>query len=95
MISNKSAAPILEKGKSLGPTVVSKFISSKDLSREQYDAECTSTLLNAGVDYILLVGYMRILSAEFCHFWAGRCINVHPSLLPKHAGGMDLEVNLA
>merc|ERR1712226_652433 len=83
VISNRSSAPILEKGRNLGTTVVSKFISAKDLSRAQYDAECTATLIGAGVDYILLIGYMRILSAPFCRFWAGRCINVHPSLLPK------------
>jgi hypothetical protein len=94
VVSNRSAAPILEKGKSLGVTVVSKFISANGLTREQYDAECTATLLSAGVDYVILVGYMRILSKTFTDFWAGRCINVHPSLLPKHAGGMDLQVSL-
>lgn len=95
IVSNKSEAPILEKGRSLGPTVLSKFISSKGLSREEYDAECTSALVNAGVEYVLMVGYMRIVSGPFCKFWSGRCINVHPSLLPKHAGGMDLEVHQA
>merc|ERR1711966_243905 len=60
-----------------------------------YDAECTSLLVDAGVEYVLLVGYMRILSKEFTDFWAGRCVNVHPSLLPKHAGGMDLAVHQA
>lgn len=93
VVSNRSAAPILEKGKSLGITVTTKFVSSKDLSREQFDAECTSVLSGAGVEYVLLVGYMRILSKEFTEYWAGRCINVHPSLLPKHAGGMDLAVS--
>lgn len=95
VVSNKSTAPILDKGKALGPTVVSKFISAKNLTREQYDAECTATLKSAGVDYVILVGYMRILSKSFCNFWAKRCINVHPSLLPKHAGGMDLAVHQA
>ena len=95
VVSNKSSAPILDKGRSLGPTVTTKFISSKGLSREQYDAECTSVLAGAGVEYVLLVGYMRILSGEFTRYWDGRCINVHPSLLPKHAGGMDLAVHQA
>lgn len=95
VVSNKSAAPILEKGKSLGATVVSRFVSAKGLTREQYDAECTEALLSAGVEYVILVGYMRILSKAFCDFWAGRCINVHPSLLPLHAGGMDLQVHQA
>lgn len=95
VLSNKPTAQILEKGKSLGVTVVTKHISSRGLTREQYDAECTAALLGAGAEYILLVGYMRILSTPFCNFWSGRCINVHPSLLPKHAGGMDLEVHQA
>jgi phosphoribosylamine--glycine ligase/phosphoribosylglycinamide formyltransferase/phosphoribosylformylglycinamidine cyclo-ligase/phosphoribosylamine--glycine ligase/phosphoribosylformylglycinamidine cyclo-ligase len=95
VVSNKSAAPILDKGKSLGVTVVSKFISAKGLTRDQYDAECTAALLGAGVEYVLLVGHMRILSKAFCDFWAGRCVNVHPSLLPRHAGGMDLEVSFS
>lgn len=95
VVSNRSQAPILEKGSSLGPTVTTKFVSSKGLSREQFDAECTSVLVGAGVEYVLLVGYMRILSKQFTDYWSGRCINVHPSLLPKHAGGMDLEVHQA
>lgn len=95
VVSNKEDALILEKGKALGVTVTTKYISSKGLSRAQYDAECTSVLTGAGAELILLVGYMRILSKEFCDFWSGRCINVHPSLLPKHAGGMDLAVHQA
>ncbi|KAL7547600.1 hypothetical protein ACHAWF_010887 [Thalassiosira exigua] len=94
VVSNRSKALILEKGRGMGPTVISKFVSSKGLTREQYDAECTSVLVGAGVEYVLLVGYMRILSREFTDYWSGRCINVHPSLLPKHAGGMDLAVSI-
>lgn len=93
VVSNKATAPILDKGKALGVTVTTRFISSAGLSRAQYDAECTATLLGAGVEFVLCVGYMRILSKPFTDFWANRCINVHPSLLPKHAGGMDLAVS--
>ncbi|GKY94594.1 hypothetical protein MPSEU_000424900 [Mayamaea pseudoterrestris] len=95
IVSNLSDALILEKGKALGPTVMSIFVSPKKLSRAQHDAEITAAFLAAGVDFVILVGYMRILSKSFCDFWKGRCINVHPSLLPKHAGGMDLEVHQA
>lgn len=95
VISNKKDAQILDKGRSLGVTVTTKYIASKGLSRSQYDAECSAALVEAGVDFVILVGYMRILSKQFCKFWAGRCINVHPSLLPKHAGGMDLAVHQA
>ena len=93
VVSNKATAPILDKGKALGPTVTSVAFSAKGKTRAQFDAECTAALVEAGAEFILLVGYMRILSKEFTDFWAGRCINVHPSLLPKHAGGMDLAVS--
>lgn len=95
VLSDKNGALILEKGKGIGPNVLVKALSSKSLTREQYDAECTANLLNAGVDFVLLVGYMRILSKPFTDYWKGRCVNVHPSLLPKHAGGMDLAVHQA
>ena len=95
VLSNKKTAPILEKGRVLGVTVTTEHISSKGLTREEFDAECTGTLLKAGVEVVLLVGYMRILSKGFTDFWnKGRCLNVHPSLLPKFAGGMDLAVSL-
>lgn len=95
VLSNKSDALILEKGRTLGINVTTKYIPSKCLTRAQYDAECSAALVGAGAEFVVLVGYMRILSKQFCEFWAGRCINVHPSLLPKHAGGMDLAVHQA
>jgi phosphoribosylglycinamide formyltransferase-1 len=36
---------------------------------------------------------MRILSASFCQTWRDRLLNVHPSLLPKYAGGMDASIH--
>ena len=65
--------------------------SGKD--RESYDAEVTAALDAAGVEVVLMVGYMRIVSAAFTERWAHRCLNVHPSLLPEFAGGMDTDVH--
>ena len=64
-------------------------------TRERFDAEMTACLEAAGVDLILLIGYMRIVSAAFCERWSGRLLNVHPSLLPDFAGGMDGDVHAA
>jgi len=95
VLSNRSKSGILEKGRGLGPTVVTRFVSAKGLTREEYDAECTGVLMGAGAEYLVLVGYMRVLSDGFCGEWKGRCVNVHPSRLPLHAGGMDLAVHQA
>ena len=53
----------------------------------------TKLLEEHNVDLILLIGFMRILSQGFCHRWQDKILNVHPSLLPKYAGGMDTNVH--
>ena len=60
-----------------------------------HDLRAARRLEAAGVQCVLLVGWMRILSADFVKRWERRSINVHPSLLPDFAGGMDLEVHRA
>ncbi len=55
-------------------------------SREEQDAAMERAVLDAGAEYIVLAGYMRILSEGFVVRWAGRIINIHPSLLPKYKG---------
>ena len=69
------------------------FISHKGKPREEFDAEITSVLKEHSVDLILLIGFMRILSAGFCQEWKDKILNVHPSLLPKYGGGMDTNIH--
>lgn len=54
--------------------------------RTQFEQDAASALDAAGVDLIVLAGFMRILSAEFVTARAGRILNIHPSLLPKFPG---------
>lgn len=93
VISNRKKAYILERAKN--HQVPAFFISHKGKEREAFDREMTAVLKQHGVDLILLIGFMRILSAEFCRVWQGRVLNVHPSLLPKYAGSMDTNVHEA
>lgn len=58
----------------------------KGLTREAHDAAMEAAVLEAGAEYIVLAGYMRILSDGFAARWAGRMLNIHPSLLPKYKG---------
>ena len=91
VLSNQKNAYILERAEN--HNVPAMFISHKEKSREEFDYEMTSILKNHNVDLLLLIGFMRILSAEFCGEWQDRLLNVHPSLLPKYAGGMDTNVH--
>lgn len=92
--SNKKDAGILERAEKEGIRSV-HLPCAKGTERAVYDATLTAALRDEGVDLVMLVGFMRILSPEFCKEWEGAAINIHPSLLPKHAGGMDLEVHTA
>ena len=85
IISNKETAPALERGRQHG--VESIFLNPKDFaSREAYDRELV-TLLNArDIDLGCLAGYMKILTAGFIRAFAGKIINIHPSLLPAFPG---------
>ena len=91
VVSNRESAYILERAKSHG--VPTFFIPHKGKAREEFDREMTAAMQNHGVELVLLIGFMRILSAEFCREWCDRILNVHPSLLPKYAGGMDTNVH--
>ena len=91
VISNRENSYILERAKKHNTPNV--FINHKGKVREDFDSEMTNILKKHNVDLILLIGFMRILSSTFCSNWAGKILNVHPSLLPKYAGGMDTNVH--
>ena len=91
VISNRTGAYILERAEI--NNVSAFFISHKGKKREEFDGEITAVLKEHGVDLVLLIGFMRILSPEFCRVWQDRILNVHPSLLPKYAGGIDTNIH--
>lgn len=91
VISNSSNAYILERA--ANHNMSNFFISHLGKKREQFDDEISAILKKHEVDLVLLIGFMRILSSKFCKEWGGRILNVHPSLLPKYAGGMDMNVH--
>lgn len=89
VLSNKKDAFILERAKNYNPI----FLDPRNLSRETYDQFLNAYLMAGNVDLVLLIGWMRILSREFVEKWGHKTMNIHPSLLPAFAGGMDLNVH--
>ncbi|WP_017930359.1 phosphoribosylglycinamide formyltransferase [Robiginitomaculum antarcticum] len=85
VISNRPKAAGLTKAASLGIPAVA--IDHKDYdSREDFEAEMQRQLISHNVDFICCAGFMRVLTGQFVSNWAGRMINIHPSLLPKYKG---------
>ena len=82
--SNNPDAPGLTIAREAG--IATFAHSHKGLSRDAFDAIIDKALRDAGVRYVALAGYMRILSEDFVAGWAGRMLNIHPSLLPKYKG---------
>jgi len=91
VISNRKNAYILERANNHNVPAI--FISHQSKEREIFDQEMSEILQAHAVDLVLLIGFMRILSARFCAVWRDKLLNVHPSLLPKYAGGMDTNVH--
>lgn len=60
--------------------------SHKSMSREDFDDVMHDAITRSGAEYVVLAGYMRILSDGFVRKWANHMLNIHPSLLPKYKG---------
>jgi formyltetrahydrofolate-dependent phosphoribosylglycinamide formyltransferase len=54
--------------------------------REAHERAMDAALRAAGVEVVCLAGYMRLLTPWFVEQWAGRMLNIHPSLLPAFKG---------
>ncbi len=86
VLSNKPAAGGLARAFAFGvkTAAVDHKIYGKD--REAFERALDAELKAAGVELIALAGFMRVLTPWFVNAWAGKLINIHPSLLPKYPG---------
>lgn len=86
VLSNVPDAGGLEKARALGvPTAV---VDHRPFGRDRaaFEAALTAELDRHEPDILCLAGFMRVLSPVFTGRWAGRVLNIHPSLLPKYKG---------
>lgn len=82
--SNNREAPGLRLAQAEG--IATFTHPHKGLSREAHDTIMHDAIVQAGAEYVVLAGYMRILSDGFVRKWANHMLNIHPSLLPKYKG---------
>ena len=83
VFSDKPAAPALQR---VPETLRWSHKPKRYASREDFDDALAEAVAASNPDWILCVGYMRILGAAFVERFRGRLLNIHPSLLPKHKG---------
>ncbi|MBC3911001.1 phosphoribosylglycinamide formyltransferase [Undibacterium umbellatum] len=85
VISNRADAGGLEYAASRGiPTAI--VVSKQFVTREAFDAALQAKIDEFTPDLVVLAGFMRILTAGFVEHYAGRMLNIHPSLLPSFVG---------
>lgn len=85
VISNRADAYGLERARAAGiPTEVLNHRDYPD--RASFDAALAARIAAAEPDWIVLAGFMRILTEAFVMQFLGRLVNIHPSLLPKFPG---------
>ncbi len=85
VFSNKKEAKGIEKAKEFG--LKTFIIENKGLpSRREHEIEIEKIIDNLKPDFIVMAGYMRILSEEFVRKYKWKIINIHPALLPSFPG---------
>jgi phosphoribosylglycinamide formyltransferase-1 len=84
VVSNIADAPGLDKAWELGLRAMA--IPHQGVPRREQEERVIATLQGAGVEWICLAGYMRLLSPDFIAAFRHRIVNIHPSLLPAFPG---------
>ncbi|SUD39397.1 phosphoribosylglycinamide formyltransferase [Ectopseudomonas mendocina] len=85
VISNRADAYGLQRAKQAG--IATELLDHKQFDgREAFDTALIQAIDAHQPDLVVLAGFMRILTPGFVQHYAGRLLNIHPSLLPKHKG---------
>ena len=86
VVSNRPDADGLAIAEAKGVTALAIDHRPFGKDREGHERAVHDALIQAGVQVIALAGYMRILTPWLVRSWAGRMLNIHPSLLPLYPG---------
>jgi formyltetrahydrofolate-dependent phosphoribosylglycinamide formyltransferase len=86
VVSNRPEARGLALAEAMGVPAIAVDHRPFGEDREAYERVMDAALRAAGVELIAMAGFMRVLTPWFVQAWAGRMINIHPSLLPAYPG---------
>jgi phosphoribosylglycinamide formyltransferase-1 len=86
VLSNRPEAPGLAKAAAAGVSTMVVDHAPFGRNRQAHEIAMDAALRGAGVEFVVLAGYMRVLTSFFVAAWTGRMINIHPSLLPAFPG---------
>lgn len=85
VVSNRHEAAGLHEAQRRG--IATRVVDHREhADRTSFEAALGAAIAPYRPDFLLLAGFMRILTPQFVEAWAGRIVNVHPSLLPAFAG---------
>jgi phosphoribosylglycinamide formyltransferase-1 len=84
VVSNREDAGGIAAAKARGLKTL--VLPSKGRKREEHDCSVVAALREAGVELVVLAGYLRLLSPWFVQQFPGKILNIHPSLLPSFPG---------
>lgn len=82
--ASNEKAYALERAKNHGVTGVA--VSKKQMTQEAFEEALNTYLKDYKIDFIILAGFLSILSESFVGQWKDRIINIHPSLIPSFCG---------
>lgn len=94
LICNNPGAKVFERAERFGVKTV--LLNHRDYgSREELDQAIVQTLQAHQVDWLIMAGWMRIVTPVLIHAFPNRILNIHPSLLPSFKGNRAVEQTLA
>ena len=86
VLANRAGAGGLERAQAAGITTATVESRAFGRDRAAFEAAMEAELARHDVELIALAGFMRVLTEGFVTRWAGRLVNIHPSLLPAFPG---------
>jgi len=92
IIVNRSDSLIIELKKKYKISYI-YLPKKKNISNISYDTQLLTILKTYNIDIIFLIGYMRIITSTLINPFKNNIFNIHPSLLPKYTGLMDLDIH--